>query len=65
MPPNLHSWERFIKPIELQTSLVGDALEQRGVAGLEPRASPPKLLLLLRKRKRGDLDYVDFGRAAS
>jgi 2-polyprenyl-6-hydroxyphenyl methylase / 3-demethylubiquinone-9 3-methyltransferase len=64
MPANLHDWQKFIRPAELQTLLTKHGLEQRDLAGLEPRANPLALLRLLRLRRRGKLSYGEFGRRA-
>ncbi|HZU77777.1 MAG TPA: bifunctional 2-polyprenyl-6-hydroxyphenol methylase/3-demethylubiquinol 3-O-methyltransferase UbiG [Dehalococcoidia bacterium] len=64
MPPNLHAWEKFIKPAELQHHLEAAGLQPRGVSGLKPRANPLQLFRLLRARKRGQLSYSAFGARA-
>lgn len=64
MPANLHTWDKFIRPTELRELFVKHGLEQRGLAGLEPRANPLALFRLLRERKRGQLTFAEFGRRA-
>lgn len=64
MPANLHVWEKFIRPVELQALLAQHGLDERELAGLEPGANPLALFRLLRQRKRGRLSYGEFGRRA-
>ena len=62
MPANLHVWDKFIRPAELQGWMAKHGLEQRDLAGLEPSANPLALIRLMRQRKRGKLTFGEFGR---
>ncbi len=64
LPPNLHSWEHFITPRELQALCARHGLECREMRGLEPGANPITLLRLLRKQKRGEITFTRLGEAA-
>jgi 2-polyprenyl-6-hydroxyphenyl methylase/3-demethylubiquinone-9 3-methyltransferase len=64
MPPNLHAFDKFIRPPELQAMLAQHGLQHRDVAGLEPSANPLALIRLMRLRKRGKISYGEFGRRA-
>ncbi len=57
MPPNLHDWRMFIRPVELARLLEQSGLRPAGLRGLKPRASPVAILRALRARKRGRLSY--------
>jgi 2-polyprenyl-6-hydroxyphenyl methylase/3-demethylubiquinone-9 3-methyltransferase len=62
MEPNVHDWEMFIKPRELEDILRRHALEPRDMVGLAPTANPIALLLDLRRRRRGRITYAELGR---
>ena len=59
MPPDLHDWNMFIKPEELIAVLTGSGLENQGLTGFKPTASPPQIFRLLRARKRGEISYLE------
>ena|SRR5436309_8611552 len=59
MPPNLHDWRMFIKPEELIADLASSGLENRGLTGFKPTASPLQIFRLLRARKRGEISYLE------
>jgi 2-polyprenyl-6-hydroxyphenyl methylase / 3-demethylubiquinone-9 3-methyltransferase len=61
MEPGLHDWNMFIRPKELRDHLENADLEPGPVVGIAPKASPPRLVLLLRARRRGELDFAEFG----
>jgi 2-polyprenyl-6-hydroxyphenyl methylase / 3-demethylubiquinone-9 3-methyltransferase len=61
MEPNLHDWNMFIRPSELQRQMENANLEPGPITGIAPKPSPPKLVALLRARRRGELDYAQFG----
>ena|SRR5947209_1782070 len=65
VPPNLHVWEQFIKPGELQTHLERHGLEQREIMGMWPRANPLTVVRLMRRMKTGRIGLAAFGRAAA
>jgi len=62
MEPNLHDWDMFIRPDELRRYLQSAGLIAGPFTGIAPRASPLRLIALLRARRRGDFDYAEFGR---
>ena len=57
MPPQLHDWHMFIRPDELRRELTRHGLVVGGMIGLRPRASFPRQLRALRRRKRGLITY--------
>ena len=57
MPPNLHDWNRFIKPAELLSRLAGNGLENRDLTGLKSTVNPFRAIRILRARKRGEISY--------
>jgi 2-polyprenyl-6-hydroxyphenyl methylase/3-demethylubiquinone-9 3-methyltransferase len=59
MPPDLHDWSMFVRPDELERSLVKHRLRPEGLRGLKARASPWRMLRALRDRKRGRLSHVE------
>ena len=61
MPPNLHDWNAFIKPHELQTLLKRYGLDNREITGLKPAANPIAMTILMRKRKRGVISLYEMG----
>lgn len=61
MEPNLHDWNMFIRPDELHRHIVDAGLSPGPIVGIAPKASPPRLLALLRARRRGKLDYAELG----
>jgi 2-polyprenyl-6-hydroxyphenyl methylase/3-demethylubiquinone-9 3-methyltransferase len=61
MEPGLHDWNMFIRPGELRRHIENAKLEPGPVAGIAPKPSPPRLFALLRARRRGKLNYAEFG----
>jgi 2-polyprenyl-6-hydroxyphenyl methylase/3-demethylubiquinone-9 3-methyltransferase len=62
MPPNLHIWEMFIKPLEMRTLLEENHLEWKEYIGIKPDISHLKMLRYLHKRASGKLTYEEFGK---
>jgi 2-polyprenyl-6-hydroxyphenyl methylase/3-demethylubiquinone-9 3-methyltransferase len=60
---NLHDWNRFIKPEELQTVLTRHDLHLQEVVGLVPGGKPLGILKAFAGLKRGTMTYGDLGRA--
>lgn len=61
--PNLHVWERFIKPTELSALLLAHGLEPRDMCGIAPRSRNPfSLWRDFRRRARGKLSFAELGR---
>ncbi|HEX2945254.1 MAG TPA: bifunctional 2-polyprenyl-6-hydroxyphenol methylase/3-demethylubiquinol 3-O-methyltransferase UbiG [Clostridia bacterium] len=61
-PPNLHVWEKFIKPAELNKILCDNGLEGKEQRGLKWNASTFELLHCLHCRAKGLLTYEDIGK---
>jgi 2-polyprenyl-6-hydroxyphenyl methylase/3-demethylubiquinone-9 3-methyltransferase len=57
MPANLHEWRRLVKPSELRSAFLNNGLTPKEFVGMKPRGNPLKLLSMLRKRKKGLLNY--------
>lgn len=64
LPPRLHAWEKFIKPGELWRLLERHGLERRETVGLQARANPLRLILLIRRYKRGEVSLGELGASA-
>jgi 2-polyprenyl-6-hydroxyphenyl methylase/3-demethylubiquinone-9 3-methyltransferase len=62
MEPDVHDWEMFIKPRELEATLRRHGLEPRDMVGLAPAVNPLSLLRELRRRRRGEITYAELGR---
>ena len=62
LPPDVHEWRMFVKPREMKALLSHNGLECREHRGLVPDVSIPRALRYLRKRARGEWNYVDLGR---
>jgi 2-polyprenyl-6-hydroxyphenyl methylase/3-demethylubiquinone-9 3-methyltransferase len=63
-PPDLHDWNRFIKPKELRAILSRHGLEPRDTIGLSPNMNPVenlKRLFAIRRFKRGEISYTELG----
>ena len=61
MEPNLHDWDMFIKPEELEAAMARAGLEGRDTVGIGPARNPIGLLVDMRRRARGDMTYGEFG----
>lgn len=62
MEPDVHDWDMFIKPHELEEMLRRRRLEPRETVGLAPAVNPVALLRDLRRRRRGEITYAELGR---
>ena len=62
MEPDVHDWQMFIKPQELDGILRHHRLEPRDSVGLEPGLNPFALVRNLRRRRRGEISYAELGR---
>jgi len=62
MEPDVHDWNMFITPRELEATLRRHGLEPRDMVGLAPAANPLALLRDLRRRRRGVITYAELGR---
>ena len=61
MEPNLHDWDMFIKPEELEAAMARAGLEGRDTVGLGPARNPIAMVVDMRRRARGDMTYGEFG----
>jgi 2-polyprenyl-6-hydroxyphenyl methylase/3-demethylubiquinone-9 3-methyltransferase len=59
--PDLHDWDMFIRPAELEGMLTDTGFEVRDRTGIAP-ANPLAALKAMRDRARGDIDYAAMGR---
>jgi 2-polyprenyl-6-hydroxyphenyl methylase/3-demethylubiquinone-9 3-methyltransferase len=59
--PNLHDWNMFIKPAELEQWLAEAGFEVRDRVGMAPRR-PLSALRAMRSRAKGNIDYAELGR---
>jgi len=63
--PDLHVWEKFIKPAELVAILERHGLKQSEMRGILPRSNPIAALLDLRRRVQGKITFKELGRRLS
>jgi 2-polyprenyl-6-hydroxyphenyl methylase / 3-demethylubiquinone-9 3-methyltransferase len=61
MEPDLHDWNMFIKPKELERKMSPYGLELQETVGLAP-ANPLALVRDLRRRRKGEITYAELGR---
>ncbi len=61
MTPGFHDHAKFIRPDELSSHFQSHDLLTREIAGMGPDANPLKLMRTLRQRKRGAIDFAEFG----
>jgi len=61
MEPNLHDWDMFIRPDELEAAMARAGLEPRDTVGLGPARNPVAMVLDMRRRARGDMTFGEFG----
>lgn len=62
MPANVHVWEKFIRPVELNKRMQIQGLVGCEFAGLSPRANPFSMLLALWRTKLGRMPFAELGR---
>ena len=60
--PNMHVWEKFIKPDELIALFERSGLEHREMRGLAPRQNPLASLLDFHRRAKGRISFEEVGR---
>jgi 2-polyprenyl-6-hydroxyphenyl methylase/3-demethylubiquinone-9 3-methyltransferase len=63
VPPNLHSWQKFVKPEELQHVMDIYNLKNKQTIGLAPHISFHTIKSLF-ELKRRQITYAEFGRRA-
>ncbi len=61
MPPHLHEWDKFIKPVELKKMLQQAHLEHREIKGISPRTLPPATIRLFIQQKRRKITLTEMG----
>lgn len=61
-PPDLHDWNKFIKPRELRQMMVQYGLQPRSIVGIKPQANPIDLICQMRRCKSGQISYGELGR---
>ena len=62
IPADVHVWEKFIRPQELQERMQNQKLVGCEFAGLSPRLNPFGLLLALWRTKLGRMPFAELGR---
>ncbi|MCA9774550.1 MAG: 3-demethylubiquinone-9 3-O-methyltransferase [Myxococcales bacterium] len=62
LPRDVHVWEKFLTPGEVEGWLRAAKLEAREVRGLSPHAHPLRMAADLARHKLGRLGVSDFGR---
>ena len=65
MPRNMHVWPMFIKPRELNDSLLKYNLVKRDLVGAAPKGNPLLALKAIRDFKKGRITAADVGEVAS
>lgn len=64
MPPHLHDWNMFIRPVELRGLMDQHGLELKGLQGLRPGAHPLVLLGMLIQYKSGRASLAELSSRA-
>lgn len=59
---DIHDWDMFIKPGELDTALANAGLRLRETVGLGPRASKPSVVWNFVRANRGSITYGELSR---
>lgn len=62
VPRNAHVWNQFIRPSELIALFQQHGLDNRDMRGISPGRNPIAVLLELRRRARGEIDFKELGR---
>ncbi len=62
MPPNLHVYDMFIKPKELDALMKSNGLQPKDVKGMSPGVNPFEIISLCRQRIKGEITYGEMGR---
>jgi len=61
LPPNLHDWQKFIKPQELLLYMQSCHLQNQEIKGISPRANPFVFIALLLRYKREKIMLKEMG----
>lgn len=59
--PNMHVWERFIRPAELRRLLERHSLDQREMRGISARRNSIANLLDFHRRVKGQISFKELG----
>ena len=62
LPPNLHDWNHFIKPRNLQRCMQNAGLENREIKGMSPRGNRLAVMPQLLRYRRGEITLEEMGR---
>jgi 2-polyprenyl-6-hydroxyphenyl methylase / 3-demethylubiquinone-9 3-methyltransferase len=62
VPPDLHDWNRFIKPNELDGAMWAAGLQVCELVGLKPAVKPLAMIRSLRAHKQGRITCAQLGR---
>jgi len=62
LPADLHDWNRFIKPRELQLWMQLSHLQSQEVKGISPRGNPFVVISRLLSYKRGEITLAEMGK---
>jgi len=62
MPPNLHDWQMFIKPSELQAIMTRHGLRHQEIVGVRPRAPVWRVARMFFQLRRGRITYAEASR---
>ena len=61
VPRDVHAYQKFIKPVELQAAMSRVGLQQREIRGILPAAGLLASLRAFRARARGEIDFRQLG----
>jgi 2-polyprenyl-6-hydroxyphenyl methylase/3-demethylubiquinone-9 3-methyltransferase len=61
-PPNLHVWDMFITPDELNAAFTRHSLQNREIVGSQPGINPIQVIMAVRQFKAGKISATDLGR---
>jgi 2-polyprenyl-6-hydroxyphenyl methylase/3-demethylubiquinone-9 3-methyltransferase len=64
LPPNLHDWQMFIKPQELQSAIERFGLRQKEIKGTQP-ANPIPVALSAHQYNTGKMSLTEFAKRIS
>lgn len=65
MPPNLHAWEMFVKPEELEASLERYGLQNKDIKGTTiPDEDPGPAIMLMQQHNAGQISTIEFSKYA-
>ena len=65
LPPNLHAWEMFIKPEELEASLERYGLQNKDIKGIIPVEDPAPMLMVMQQHNAGEISTIEFAKCLS